>query len=79
MKNKREAEMNIFRRLIFNYKFIKNLEYKYDNLKCCGNCKFKNFDEKYILICPNLNLPMNPEWVCQSWVNDWMTRKARTI
>lgn len=71
--------MKILRRLIFNYNFIKNLEWKYDNLKCCGNCKFKQFDNKYILICSNLNISMSPEWVCQSWKNDFRMRTERTI
>lgn len=71
---------NIFSRLIFNYKYIKNLECKYENLKCCGNCRFKQFDDSYILKCDIVsNLSMNPEWSCQSWSNDFKTKKMRTI
>jgi len=71
--------MKIIKRFIFQKQFIENLEWKYENLKCCGNCKFKNIDSNYVLICPKINLPMNPEWVCQSWKNDFRMRTERTI
>ena len=72
--------MKILRRLKFNYNFIKNLEWKYNNLKCCGNCKFKQFDNNYILRCDIVSgLSVNPEWVCQSWKNDFRMKTERMI
>ena len=71
--------MKLIKRFIFQKQFIENLEWKYDNLKCCGNCKKKLFDNSYVLMCTDLNLPMNPEWVCQSWKNDFRMKTERMI
>lgn len=72
--------MKFIKKYIFQKQFIENLEWKYDNLKCCGNCKFKKFDNNYILRCDIVsNLPMNPEWVCQSWKNDFRMKTERMI
>lgn len=54
-------------------------EYHKDDLKCCGNCKYLSL--KYEGQCANDDIGTfadpNPEWVCESWEWDRLTKEKR--